>query len=530
MSLQWQLSREIPEDTASIGRAILKSENTYRQIGERFDELFPTETLFASMYETTGRGAISPLLLALVTVFQMLERLPDRVAAEYVIGRLDWKYALHLPLTYTGFHFTDLYHFRERLLEHGKERWVFDQFLTQLKTLGLIKPRGQMRTDSTHLLAIVQRLSQLELITETLRVALRAVSTLAAAWVEQAIPPAFRDTYAERQSEFGLKDTQVQPRLVQAGKDGFWFLAQVEQSAPSAARQLPEVETLRTVLEQQFPSGEGQPPTPKRPTGRDIVESPHEPEARYGIKRGKGWLGYKTQVTETCDAEQPHFVVDVEVTSALANDSPELPNIQTRLQERDLLPSEQYVDQGYMSGDHMVASANLGINLMGKLLDDTQGPAGFRQADFQINEATQQALCPAEQTSTVWGERRTPPERPPAIQIRFDGSACQVCAFFGKCTTSVHGRSLTLHPYRAILQARRAEMQSESFREKLHVRSGIEGTVSELVRRHGFRCGRYRGQSKLRLQAYFTAMAVDLKRLTSWWAQPRLYPTVAATG
>jgi transposase len=530
MSLQWQLSREIPEDTANIGQTILKSTNTYRQIGERFDALFPTETLFSALYEPTGRGAVSPLLLALVTVFQMLERLPDRVAADYVISRLDWKYALHLPLTYTGFHFTDLYHFRERLLEHGNERLVFDQFLTQLKTLGLIQARGKIRTDSTHLLAVVQRLSQLELITETLRVAVQALMAVAATWVEQTIPPTFREAYAERQSEFGLKDHQVQQRLVQAGKDGFWFLAQVEQSAPPSVRQLPEVETLRTVLEQQFPSGEGQPPTPKRPTGRDIVESPHEPEARYGIKRGKGWLGYKTQVTETCDADQPHLVVDVEVTSALANDSPELPHIQTRLQERDLLPSEQYVDQGYMSGDHVVASAHLGINLMGNLLDDTQGPVGFRQTDFQINEATHQALCPAEQTSRVWAERGTPPQRPPAIQIRFDGATCQACAFFGKCTTSMQGRSLTLHPYRAILQARRAEMQSESFREKLHVRSGIEGTLSELVRRHGFRSGRYRGQSKLRLQACFTAVAVNLKRSIRWWAEPRISQTASATG
>jgi hypothetical protein len=38
--------------------------------------------------------------MALVTVFQMLERIPDRLAAELVISRIDWKYALHFPLTY----------------------------------------------------------------------------------------------------------------------------------------------------------------------------------------------------------------------------------------------------------------------------------------------------------------------------------------------------------------------------------------------------------------------------------------------
>lgn len=81
MSLQWQLSRKVPKDTAEVGRAILKAGNVYRQIGDRFDELFPEEAVFASLYETQGRGAIPPLLMALVTVFQMLEKVPDWIGS-----------------------------------------------------------------------------------------------------------------------------------------------------------------------------------------------------------------------------------------------------------------------------------------------------------------------------------------------------------------------------------------------------------------------------------------------------------------
>jgi transposase len=35
-----------------------------------------------------------------VTLFQFAEVLPDRQAAEEVRGRIDWKYALALPLMY----------------------------------------------------------------------------------------------------------------------------------------------------------------------------------------------------------------------------------------------------------------------------------------------------------------------------------------------------------------------------------------------------------------------------------------------
>jgi transposase len=530
MSLQWFLKREVPADTAAIGQVILPLHNPYRQVGDRFNDLFPQENEFAPLYFDTGRGAMPPLLMALVTVFQMLEKVPDRLAAEYVVSRIDWKYALHLPLTYTGFHFTDLYAFRQRLLEHEQERLLFEKFLLQLKGLGLLKARGTMRTDSTHVLGVVQRLSQLELITESLRVALQAVTALAAEWVTQTLPPAFPEAYSQPRSEYGLSEATVQQRLGQVGRDGFWFLNQLDHSAPAVVRHLPQVEVLRTVLRQQFPSGPGQPPTPKRKMGHEMIESPHEPEARFGKKRGQDWIGYKVQVTETCDEDLPHLIVDVEVTGALDNDAPELPHIQARLQERELLPSEQQIDQGYMSGQNLVESAKLGINLMGLPLEDTQGPEGFRQADFQIDEMQHQATCPAEQTSVVWAPHRMGPDRPPAIQLRFDGKTCRACPFFGRCTTSLQGRSLTLHPYRAELNARRAEAKTEAFREKLHLRAGIEGTISELVRAHRLRFARYRGKVKIGLQSFFTAVAANLKRVVRWWTRPQPQGALTASG
>jgi transposase len=527
MSLQWELSREIPIDTAKIGQKVLTEENIYRQIGDRFHEILPEEEVFEELYETTGRGAISPLLLALVTVFQMMEKVPDRVAAAWVASRIDWKYAMHLPLGYAGFHFTDLLAFRKRLLEHNQERLVFEQVLLKLNGLGLIKKRGKMRTDASHILGVVERLSQFELVMESLRVALKAVMEVAQDWAKQVLPAAFCEVYSQQQSEYGLSESQMRTQLVQAGQDGFWFLTQIDKSAPTLVGQLPEVEVLRKVLQQQFPEGPGGPPVKQRPTGKQVIESPHEPEVRYGTKRGNGWLGYKMQVTETCDNDQPHLIVDLEATGALDNDSPELPKIQARLETQQTLPGEQYVDQGYMSGYHLADSAELGILLMGVPLNDTQGPEGFRQTDFHIDEAAQQVTCPAEHTNALWSEKYDHDRQETQFVVRFAAKTCQQCHFFGHCTSSSQGRSLTLHPHRDVLAARRAEAQTKEFLQKLHLRAGIEATISELVRGYGFRSARYRGLSKLRLQAYFTAVAVNFKRLERWWSQSQLTHEVA---
>jgi len=531
MSLQWMLSRTVPADTYALGQILFPATNLYRQIGDRFDDLFPLEVIFTLLYEATGRGAIPPLLMSLVTVFQAWEKVPDRLAAECVVSRIDWKYALHLPLTYLGFHFTDLTAFRARLTSRGEERLVFDQVLSKLKDAGLVKKGGKARTDSTHILAVVEHLGRMELVTESIRVALQAVSVLVPAWVEQRIPSPFRDVYGERQAEYGLSDNQVQQKLIQAGRDGLWFLAQWDRAVPVAPDQVPSaVETLRTVLAQQFPGGDPQSPAPKRPSGRDVIESPHEPEARRGTKRSISWTGYKAQVTETCDAERPHLITDMDVTNALANDSPELPKIQERLQRQDTTPEEHHVDAGYMSGENLVTSAQKGITLMGKPLADTQGPKGFQQADFQIDETAHQARCPAGQTSTYWHEDPAPANGDAPIDIRFDGATCQQCPFYGQCTSSPRGRSLHLHPYRKALTERRLEAQMEAFLIKIRVRAGVEGTISQLVRGTGTRCARYRGQVKVRLQAFFAAVAINLKRVVSWWVAPRPQAGLTVTG
>jgi hypothetical protein len=161
------------------------------------------------------------------------------------------------------------------------------------------------------------------------------------------------------------------------------------------------------------------------------------------------------------------------------------------------------------------------IRLLGPAPLDTLGPTGFRQEDFRFEWARKQAICPAGQTSQVWSESRQDASHaasPPAkIKIRFSAKACQTCCFFGRCTTSRQGRSLELHPFRNLLRAYRKLARSPDFQRALHLRAGIEATISELTRRYGLRRARYRGVQKQRLQAAFTASAVNLNRLARWW-------------
>ncbi len=187
MCLKAQRPWPMPTETAAVGAAVLKEDSPYRLTGDKlFDQLSDVD--FADLYSAEGKPGISPVILAFVTVFQFMEKLPDRQAAEAMRMRLDWKYALHLPLTYAGFDYSVLSGFRDRLLAHEAEGRVFEKLVSEFRALGLIKERGRQRTDSLAMLTNVRRLSRLELVVETLRVTVGAILKADRAWGERVIP------------------------------------------------------------------------------------------------------------------------------------------------------------------------------------------------------------------------------------------------------------------------------------------------------------------------------------------------------
>src|ERR1700750_109193 len=96
-----------------------------------------------------GRPGVEPVVLLGVSIFQFLERVPDRQAVEMVKYHLGWKLALNLSLNDRGFHSTTLVNFRQRLLENDRAHVAFQTVLEALQKEGLIPKRAKQRLDST---------------------------------------------------------------------------------------------------------------------------------------------------------------------------------------------------------------------------------------------------------------------------------------------------------------------------------------------------------------------------------------------
>ncbi len=154
-----------------------------------------------------------------------------------------------------------------------------------------------------------------------------------------------------------------------------------------------------------------------------------------------------------------------------------------------------------------------GRSLIGPALGAPQNNGGrFTSEDFQIEVENRKAICTAGRENTQCS--RLEDQQSKKVTFRFEwGQLCADCSLRERCVgTEQKHRTVAVGEHHTALQARRHEQKSESFKEQMKHRNGIEGSLSELVRGHGIRHTRYRGLAKVRLQNYFSGAACNLKR------------------
>src|SRR5216684_3798501 len=107
MSLKSHGLEPIPEETRRLVERLCPKGTTVTQLRDALGPIY-SDAHFAHLFPKRGRAAEAPWRLALVTVLQAIEGLTDRQAAEAVRTRIDWLYALALPLDDPGFDYTIL--------------------------------------------------------------------------------------------------------------------------------------------------------------------------------------------------------------------------------------------------------------------------------------------------------------------------------------------------------------------------------------------------------------------------------------
>lgn len=521
----------IPEQTVRVAKSAFPKGNLYMRLRDELGILFEDED-FASVYPLRGQSAQAPWRLAMILIMQFLENLSDRQAASSVRARIDWKYALSLELTDSGFDFSVLSEFRDRLISGGIEQQILDKMLSRFQELRLLSAKGKQRTDSTHVLAVVRELSRLENLGETLRYALNAVAEVDPAWLKLLAPPEWYDRYSKRFEDYRLPKTtsERETLAILIGADGFCLLDAIyAPTSPLFLRTLPAVEVLRQVWLQEYHA-----PTDKielrnekdGPPSALRIWSAYDLDARNSTKRTTKWTGYKVHLTESCDEDVPSIITHVITTPATSPDQIVIPSIHQALAEKELLPKKHLVDQGYTSAQLLSNSQHdYDIDLFGRVPLDvawqSKAGLGFDLSHFQINWEQKTAYCPQGKRSIRW-KKTQDADGNQVIRINFRAIDCSICPVRSHCTRAqTKPRSLTLKGQsdHEVLHKARERQKTEQFQQQYALRSGIEGTISQGIRAFEMRDCRYIGLAKTHLQHILTAAAINLSRVFAWLEQ-----------
>ena len=513
----------VPEDTARSVKKAFPKGHAYIKFASVFEELYEYYD-FSELYSTLGQSAEHPARLALVSILQFAEGLSDREAAEAVRRDLLWKYLLRLPIDDSGFDPSVLAEFRNRLVAGGQEQLLFDKLLSLAEEKGLLK-KSKQRTDSTFVFARAKNLSRLELVQETMRHTLEVLAVAAPEWLQQILQQEWFERYEQWGYNYRLAKTESKRKQLtqDIGEDGYYLLSAIDRDVPGL-QDIEAVSTLRRVWEEQYTTDEGG--TPKFREVKDLapsaerIASPHDTDARFGIKRKTECMGYKVHLSETFEDGAPHLITHVETTPATTSDAVMLPVIHQSLSKRGMKPDEHLVDAGYTNAETMLRSREQqGIDVIGPLTGgsswQTKDNKGFDVSYFTIDFESKTATCPQGIKNASWRERKSRN----TVEIVFPKNDCLSCPFRVDCTKSKDGpRQLEIKTQTAFefAQQQWQRERTNEFKQKYAKRSGIEGTQSQAANKGGMRRARYFGQAKVALQNFIGAAAINFRRIASF--------------
>lgn len=534
--------------TAGCSRELFLATDRFRLFARKvYPVLAQTRSQLEACYcVDNGRAAVEPVLLLGISLLQYLEAVPDRQAVEMLRYHAGWNFALNRQVGDDLFHPTTLVNFRQRLMEHDLSAIGFQAVLDALIEAGLVARRSRQRLDSTQMFGRVSRMSRLDCVRETLRLALQQLGEL--------LPEAQRpewwgrlwSDYVESQTDYRASLETLARKMAEAGQAAQQVLDWLAGTSDKQLAQAKQAQLLARVFAEQFEvvAGTGQAqPKAKQELSSQRAQNPHDPDATYAVKgqgeKKKEHVGYKVQVAETvCGATlapgEPtrNFIVGMVTHPAYQSD--EAGDLQMEAEQTAMgleKPPVQYVDGAYVSAQKLVEAQVQGRELIGPAQPAFQKDGRFSAEDFQIKVEERTAICPAGKTNTQCSRLEQASDG--KVSYRFEFSTqCHDCPLRERCLgKDQRHRTLVVGEHHTALQARRQEQPTQAFKERMKHRNAIEGTQSELVRAHGLRRARYRGLAKAKLQNYWIGAACNVKRWlrrAAWEWQGGLHAKLSA--
>jgi Transposase DDE domain len=311
-----------------------------------------------------------------------------------------------------------------------------------------------------------------------------------------ALPEPLRLRYEVAQSQlFGnVTDTETRDRSrQQAAEDLLWVIEHFADQPTMTCRQ--SYKALQTIFSQQC-EVVGDKVTVRTKTGGNCMQNPSDPDATYDGLKGPG---YQVQIAETCGSEnEVQLITAAQPQTACEPDEAALTPMLEQLKEADRLPEAMSADTLYTNDENVQAAAEFGVEMIGPVPGRApENDQALTLDDFAVDERTGiVGACPAghEPLSCTYDEQTG------KTKLEMAAGACATCPFRQLCpiVNNEEGRYvLEYTDKKRRLAARRREQETDVFKQRYAMRSGIESTNSGLKNRLGLERLRVRGRGSV---------------------------------
>jgi len=495
----------------------------------------PLEAACAGYHHSSGAGApvthpVSRLVRALLA--KTLLNLSLRELEQAIRWNLLVKWFVGYAIFEAGPDHSTLERFELWVIEH-EARTFFDEVLRQIDRDFPEERRKPQMGDTFAIHADAARESLIRLIRHTCQRLLASLDSPPSSpasplrtQVEDQLDLAALFGPPDEVQEYRLQPAERRQRLASTAAAAFHCLRVVETTLaiypPLPLSQHQEITYWLAILEKVLADEvhisydpDGQVRTvhelPKAQKGTYRLGSATDPDATYRVHGERTDFGYNANL-----AASDTFIREIRADTGSQPDPVAIPALLTAQQEHhDLTPSKFIYDQAAGTGKtHAdVAAATDGqTQLVAPLIPYDQRSERFGPDDFTLSPDGASLTCPNGQVTTTAYRSQSGAGR----SFRFAAALCLGCPLTDRCRSDQvppdHMRQVFISDHRSVLASARTYAQTAEFRQDLKLRSGIERIVANLVRYHGARRARRRGQPKVDYQAKMNAMAFNLRQ------------------
>jgi len=469
---------------------MIPKDHPLRQIEAVLDLRFVDDELKHLYSPEQGRPAVSPETMVRLELLQYLYDLSDRELVANLQVNIAFRWFAKLSAIDEVIDDTTLCVFRKRLGTEQHKR-LFDQVLEQAHRAGWIKERRHL-IDATHIRADIADRRPAEALAQANAILRRDISRLAPSQHLSGTklkPAHFKPEYDDLN---GLsQETQA---LIAKGEEALKGID--NPFSPLAQRLAGELEVAGAVLRGVL-----------HPEEHERTISMVDPDARVGAKsRSRMFIGYKAALMMDADSQ---LITAVDAVTGCENDSEHMLTLVDDFLAKGIHPAEVVADSGYASGPNRAGLAKRSI-LPTIPVRKKNHPGGLMSQEFFFfDPETMTVRCPANKVTHFHFRHRDGLGE----FFTFPKQTCAACRLRPQCTGAINGRRIWIGRfYKEELEARE-RMKKPEWKYALLERSRIEPKCAEVKRFHGLSRARYRGLSRLKIQAYLTAIVVNLKRM-----------------